>query len=193
MTYWQGWTDPNRVAQIEAGWSTMLNRREPMYQLLRSLSGEVRSVLDHGAGTGRDTGVFLSLGWAYTAADISPLMVESIRVKFPGVDARIDDVTESRLKSEGWDLVYSGAVICHLPLNRVPDALRELTRLACCYVLIYTPYTHNEATWTEEREGFIFTHFNRGELRRLLEVNAPVERWVESGDTVMALLRKRTF
>jgi len=174
MTYSDYWSNAETIKTLDRCWSTWekMRRRRVIYKLLDTVDG-VSSVLDHGAGTLKDYPYFKERGWRYTAADINRQMIAMSREAHPEVLYLHDDILSSVFPDNNSELVYSNSVICHLPSNTIPVALREYARLAKRYVLVATPYL-GEETKTEKVSGendgwFWLNHFTPVYLCDLLE------------------------
>jgi SAM-dependent methyltransferase len=80
-----------------------------------------RTLLEVGAGTGKDAGYFREQGLDVTCTDLSPAMVALCRSK--GLRAEVRDVLHLGLPPAAFDAVYTFNCLLHLPKRDFPDAL----------------------------------------------------------------------
>lgn len=79
------------------------------------------SLLEIGAGAGRDSLFFQQNGLTVVATDLTPEMVAACAAK--GLDARVMNVLEPDLPAESFDAVYSLNTLLHVPNADLPTAL----------------------------------------------------------------------
>jgi SAM-dependent methyltransferase len=84
----------------------------------------VRTVLEVGAGTGKDSLYFQQHGLAVTATDLSPAMVAWCRRK--GVPAEVRDLLNLDFPPASFDAVYTINCLLHLPKPDLPAALAQI-------------------------------------------------------------------
>jgi SAM-dependent methyltransferase len=85
------------------------------------------SLLEIGAGVGRDARFFQDHGCRVTCVDLSPGMVACCRRK--GLHATVMDVVDLAYADSSFDAVYSVNCLLHLPKDELPAALREIRRV----------------------------------------------------------------
>lgn len=83
-----------------------------------------RTLLELGAGHGRDSLFFQDQGLRVTCIDLSPKMVELCLQK--GLDARVMDMVELDFKPNSFDGAYALNSFLHLPKDEFPKALENV-------------------------------------------------------------------
>ncbi|MFK7694702.1 class I SAM-dependent methyltransferase [Paenibacillus sp. HJGM_3] len=86
-----------------------------------------RTLLELGAGPGRDSYFFKNEGLSVTSTDASPEMVRLCRAK--GLDARLMDFRRLEFPEAVFDGVYALNCLLHLPKRELPDVLQEIRRV----------------------------------------------------------------
>ena len=86
-----------------------------------------QTLLEIGAGTGRDSKFFLDEGLDVVCIDLSPAMVELCRQK--GLAAYVMDMADIQFPSSSFDAVYSMNSLLHLSKAEFPAVLRGISRL----------------------------------------------------------------
>jgi len=191
MKYWIGWENPSKVDKLDRYWKKHLYRRQLAYRILRELRGEVYTVLDVGCGTGVDYPFFRSLGWRYVGCDLASQMLKKIRSKYQAPVIGRGDLCSLPFRSQSFDLVYSSAVLCHLPEDLLDPAMMELLRVAKKYLVLAIPYVIDEATRVEVRNGFIVRFFNLFHLLSFLKSYAEIQHVEREDDILVAVMTPR--
>ncbi len=121
-----------------------------------------QTLLEVGAGVGRDGLFFQDHALEITCVDLSPVMVELCRNK--GLTAHVMDVADLRFPDASFDAVYSMNSMLHLPKIEFPNALREIDRLlkqdGLFYLGVYGGFDHEgiyEDDFMEPKR--FFSHF----------------------------------
>jgi len=83
-----------------------------------------QSLLEIGAGHGRDSLFFKEQGLQVTCIDLSPKMIELCRQK--GLDAHVMDMTHLDFEPNSFDAVYTLNSFLHLPKDEFPVALENV-------------------------------------------------------------------
>jgi SAM-dependent methyltransferase len=83
-----------------------------------------RTLLELGAGPGKDGGFFRDHGLDVTCIDLSPEMVALCRAK--GLEARVMDLLALDFPPESFDAAYALNSLLHLPGRELPAALRGI-------------------------------------------------------------------
>ena len=96
-----------------------VEERMRFLELLRS-EGR-RTLLELGAGPGKDAEFFRDHGLRVLCTDLSPEMVALCRSK--GLAARVMDIANIDLPSGAFDAVYALNCLLHLPARELPGAL----------------------------------------------------------------------
>jgi SAM-dependent methyltransferase len=107
--------------------------RQAFLDLIQAEQG--RTLLEVGAGPGKDSLFFQQHGLDVTAVDLSPAMVELCRQK--GLRARAGDIREQRFESAAFDAVYSLNCLLHVPKLELPAVLGEIQRVLKPHGLLY--------------------------------------------------------
>ena len=110
-----------------------------------------RTLLELGAGTGRDGQFFQEHGLDVTCIDLSPAMVDLCRQK--GLTAWVMDCADLRFPASSFDAVYTLNSLLHLPKNELPTVLQAIDAILAptglFYVGIYGGYDQ-EQIWPED-------------------------------------------
>jgi SAM-dependent methyltransferase len=86
-----------------------------------------QSLLEIGAGHGRDSQFFQENGLQVTCVDLSPEMVRICRQK--GLNARLMDMIDLDFPDHSFDAVYSLNSLLHLPKTELPTVLQNIRRV----------------------------------------------------------------
>jgi SAM-dependent methyltransferase len=86
-----------------------------------------QSLLEIGAGHGRDGKFFQENGFQVTCIDLSPEMVKLCQQK--GLNARVIDMVDLDFADNSFDAVYSLNSILHLPKKELPTVLDNIRRV----------------------------------------------------------------
>jgi SAM-dependent methyltransferase len=90
-------------------------------------SEQKQSLLEVGAGHGRDSKFFQENGFQVTCIDLSPEMVKLCRQK--GLNAHIMDMLALDFPDASFDAVYSLNSLLHLPKIELPIVLQNIRRI----------------------------------------------------------------
>jgi HAD superfamily hydrolase (TIGR01509 family) len=122
-------------------------------------------ILDAGCGTGRDTRVFLQMGYDVTAFDASEEMVKRARL-LTGIDvrkSRFEEFASPRL----YDGIWSCASLLHVPRSRLSDVMAHLAALLRPGGTWYLSFKHGSGD--RERDGRFFTDLEECDLRSIVD------------------------
>ena len=86
-----------------------------------------RTLLEIGAGPGRDGKFFQEAGLEVTCVDLSPEMVARCRAK--GLNALVMDMAHLDFAEESFDAVYSMNSLLHIPKAEFEGVLRSVERI----------------------------------------------------------------
>jgi SAM-dependent methyltransferase len=86
-----------------------------------------RTLLEVGAGTGKDSLFFQEHGLGVTCIDLSPAMIERCRER--GLRAQVGDIREQCFAPASFDAVYSMNCLLHIPKAELPAVLAEIQRV----------------------------------------------------------------
>lgn len=102
-----------------------LEERQRFLDLLRQ--EQKTTLLEIGAGTGRDSLFFQEQGLQVTCTDLSPAMVEHCRQK--GLNAQVMDFRHLSFPAERFDAVYALNCLLHVPNSDLPTVLQQIQRV----------------------------------------------------------------
>ena len=127
-------------------------KSEERAQFLQRLREErKRTLLELGAGPGRDSKFFQDNGLAVVCTDLSPAMVELCRQK--GLAAHVMDFGNLQLPAGSFDAVYALNCLLHLPKHELPPVLRTIETLltpnGLFYMGVYGGYDF-EGIWEQD-------------------------------------------
>ena len=108
--------------------------------------GGKQTLLEVGAGTGKDSKFFQDAGLHVIATDLSPAMVELCRQK--GLTAYVMDFLGLDFPESSFDAIYSLNSLLHVPTESLPQVLTKLRSLLKPNGLFYLGVYGGE-----EREG----------------------------------------
>ena len=81
-----------------------------------------------GVGAGRTIPPLIEKGFDITAVDISPIMVERTRAKFPKIDVRVTDIQRTNFPNDFFDSIFLPFhTICYV--DDIDAAVREMHRI----------------------------------------------------------------
>ena len=110
-----------------------------------------KTLLEIGAGTGRDSKFFQDQGLDVVCIDLSPAMVELCKQK--GLTAYVMDMADIQFPANSFDAVYSMNSLLHLPKAEFPLVLRAVDRLlkpdGVVFIGIYGGLDH-EGVWEND-------------------------------------------
>jgi len=101
------------------------NERAEFLELLKS--EQKQSLLEIGAGHGRDSKFFQDNGLQVTCIDLSPEMIRLCQQK--GLDARLMDMIDLDFPDHSFDAVYALNSLLHLPKTELPIVLQNIRRV----------------------------------------------------------------
>lgn len=109
------------------------------------------TLLELGAGPGRDAKFFQDNGLQVTCVDLSPEMVELCRQK--GINAEVMDCGALRFAAESFEAVYALNCLLHLPKHELPSVLRSIDMIlkpaGVFYLGVYGGVDH-EGVWQDD-------------------------------------------
>ena len=142
----------NRRAQARDRATTQAWKVEERRNFLWLLQQQhTRTLLELGAGTGRDGKFFQDHGLEVTCIDLSPAMVDLCRQK--GLTAWVMDFGALHFAASSFEAVYALNCLLHLPKHELPTVLQAidtvLTPTGLFYMGVYGGYDH-EGIWPED-------------------------------------------
>lgn len=118
----------NKYAQQREGRAPDDWRIEERARFLELIKGEHKnSLLEVGAGTGKDSKFFADQGLEVTCIDLSPEMVRFCTQK--GLSARVMDMTNLEFEPNSFDAVYSFNSLLHIPKDEFRLTLENIKRV----------------------------------------------------------------
>jgi len=128
------------------------------------------TLLEIGAGTGRDSRYFSDAGYKVTCIDLSPTMVQLCRKK--GLKAMEMDVANLTFSDRSFDAIYSLNSLLHLSKAELPAALLEIRRVlvpgGIFYFGTYGGYDHEGVYEDDDHTPRRFFSFYEDERLRHL-------------------------
>jgi len=122
QTYNRYADERNAKADIEP-WKA--EQRDAFLQVM--LRNGMSSLLEIGAGPGRDSLYFADKGLKVACTDLSPEMVRICRQH--GLDAHQMDFYDLKFQDHEFDAVYALNCLLHVPKADLPDVLAEIERV----------------------------------------------------------------
>lgn len=126
------------------------DERRRFLQLLRE--ADAATLVEVGAGTGKDGLFFQEHGLDVTCTDLSPAMVALCRQK--GLRAMVGDVLHLGLPPASFDAAYALNCLLHVPKRDLPSAFEEVRRLlrprGLFYLGVYGGVAF-EGIWDDDR------------------------------------------
>ncbi|MDQ3458374.1 MAG: class I SAM-dependent methyltransferase [Deinococcota bacterium] len=142
-------------------------------EFLGYLHGEgKRTLLELGAGPGRDGRFFQERGLTVTCTDLSPEMVRLCRAK--GLEAQVMDFLSLDFPAASFDAVYALNSLLHVPKETLPAVLgvvRTLLKPAGLFYMGVYGGQDFEGVWPEDPHDpkrFFAYYRDRGVLERLM-------------------------
>ena len=102
-----------------------LEERQAFLELLQQ--EEKATLLEIGAGAGKDSKFFQDNGLQVISTDLSPEMVQFCRDK--GLEAYEMDFKNLRFPDENFDAIYALNCLLHIPKKDLPEILNILKKL----------------------------------------------------------------
>ena len=113
----------DRQQKSVSGWK--LEERQAFLELLQG--EEKATLLEIGAGTGKDSKFFQDNGMQVVSSDLSPEMVQLCRDK--GLEAYEMDFKNLAFPDENFDAMYALNCLLHVPKKDLPEILNGLNKL----------------------------------------------------------------
>jgi SAM-dependent methyltransferase len=130
-----------------------------------------QTLLEIGAGPGRDSLFFKEQGLQITCVDLSPKMIELCQQK--GLDAHVMDMVNLDFEQDSFDAVYALNSFLHLPKDKFPVALENVRNVLQPAGLFYFgSYGGIEFEGTNEKDPYrpmrFFSFHSDENLKRIL-------------------------
>jgi SAM-dependent methyltransferase len=162
-----------------------------------------KTLLEIGAGTGRDSKFFQDQGLDVVCIDLSPAMVELCKQK--GLTAYVMDMADIQFPAKSFDAVYSMNSLLHLPKAEFPLVLRAVDRLlkpdGVVFIGIYGGLDH-EGVWENDSYepkrffSFFTEEHLKQEITRVFDIISVESTRPEPDDNLdfqWLVLRKKTW
>jgi SAM-dependent methyltransferase len=147
-----------------------VEERAGFLQVLRKNSST--SLLEIGAGPGRDSLFFKEQGFEVTCTDLSPEMVRICKDR--GLDAHVMDYYEMDFADATFDAVYAMNCLLHVPKSQLGNVLGEIRRVlkpqGLLYMGVYGGYEF-EGIWEQDiyEPKRFFSFFSDEKMKELVE------------------------
>ncbi len=122
-------------------------------------------ILDAGCGSGRDALAFKQLGFAVTAFDASPELVNLARTQ-TGLDVQCSCFLDFQEKPDSFNAIWACASLLHLPYAEIKDTFRHLARFLIRGGVFYCSFKYGDDE--VERGGRHFTNLNEKRLQDVI-------------------------
>lgn len=138
----------------------------------------VESLLELGAGPGKDSQFFNEQGFDTLSTDLSPEMVKLCRQK--GLKAEVMNFSNLEIEDNTFDSVWALNCLLHVPKHDLKNVLLEIKRVmkpgALFYMGVYGGPNH-EGVWEDDfyRPQRFFSFFKAEDLKALLSELFEVE------------------
>jgi len=119
--------------------------------------------LDLACGTGRNAIWLAEHGWQVTAVDGSPVAIDRLRKRAPGIDARVADLEkhEYAIEPEAWDLI---AVCYYLQRDLFESVKRGLKPGGVALVIVHLVEPGHEESRFSVQPGELAGYFEGWEI-----------------------------
>lgn len=123
---WMNWNNESVIKTLEDDWTSHMEQRRTLHEVLASLPDSLFTLLDAGCGTAITYEHFEGR-FNYRGIDITPLMIEKAKEKFPEINVEVKDILDLTEEDKA-DVTMSSDVIIHTP-TWIPylDALWRVT------------------------------------------------------------------
>lgn len=130
------------------------------------------TLLEIGAGPGRDSLFFMDQGYQVTCTDLSPEMVRICKER--GLDARVMDYYEMDFSDVMFDAVYALNCLLHVPKDRIRGVFGEIRRVLKPQGLFYMGVyggQDSEGIWEQDiyEPKRFFSFFSNEKMIELVE------------------------
>ncbi|MBT3316197.1 MAG: class I SAM-dependent methyltransferase [Anaerolineae bacterium] len=146
-----------------------LEERKIFLSLLREEKKE--TLLEIGAGSGKDSAFFQEQGLKVLCTDLSPEMIKLCQAK--GLDAKILDFANLGSLNKSFDAVYALSSLLHLPKKELPAVLTlinaRLNPKGLFFMGVYGGHD-SEGIWDEDsyRPKRFFSFFDDAHIKNLV-------------------------
>jgi len=135
-----------------------------LYELAKLYFSPGALTLDVGCGIGRDCNWLLNNGFPSYGVDASYQMLLSARAKYSNLQLIVDYLPNlASIKDSAFENLFCSAVLMHLPVSVVLDALRALWRILCVNGTLILSYRCS-VTGTEREAGKLYSKIDKEQL-----------------------------
>jgi SAM-dependent methyltransferase len=131
---WQNWNDEKIIDTLDKDWNENLQQRRTLHEVLLEIKvmANLAVILDAGCGTCVSYEALLAMGYCYEGIDVTPMMIQRAKEKFPGIYAEVKDILDLT-EEDRVQVVLSADVLIH-----VDDPKKYLCKLweVADYVLV---------------------------------------------------------
>jgi SAM-dependent methyltransferase len=113
----------SREAMTESDWKL----KERLDFLTLAKQEKVSTILELGAGPGKDSVFFQDHGFDVTCTDLSPEMVKLCQQK--GLKASVMDLVHIEFSANSFDAVYAVNCLLHIPKQEFPQAMEGIVKV----------------------------------------------------------------
>lgn len=110
-----------------------------------------RTILEIGAGTGKDSEFFRDQGFDVRCTDLSEEMVRQCKER--GLEAAVMDFYDLRFSDQSFDAVYAMNCLLHVPKSELGQVLEEIKRVLKAGGLLFMGVyggVESEGIWEED-------------------------------------------
>jgi ubiquinone/menaquinone biosynthesis C-methylase UbiE len=151
-------------------------------------------ILEVGAGTGRDAGELIAMGYGYTGIDFSEGMLTLARQRLPGADFRYMSVYELEPSGQPYDGFWAACSLLHIPRKRISEALTAVRRClrpgAAGFIAMKQGRGEGVDDAGQRDMHRFFAWWQRGEFAEVLALNGfEVASWHKAGSRLAFFVR----
>lgn len=134
---WMNWNDKEIISTLEEDWLGHMEQRRTLHEVLASLPDDLYTLLDAGCGTAITYEHFKDR-FNYRGIDITPMMIEKTKEKFPEIYTYVKDILDLSEEDKA-DIVLSSDVLLHTPsftayLNKLWETADKVLVLKLAYI-----------------------------------------------------------
>lgn len=150
---WKNWNDKETIDILEKDWNENMQQRRTLHEVLHEIKAiwNMGTILDAGCGTCVSYEALFDMGYCYEGIDVTPLMVEKAKEKFPEIHVQVKDILDLTEEDE-VEVVLSADVLIHVPepekyLGALWKPARDVLVLKLAYVWHKPSVPHFDGTF----------------------------------------------
>ena len=145
-------------AEIDRHWMHMLGRsRVGIDREMLSCVARETPILEVGCGTGNQLIALAEMGFNnFAGIDINQEAVEIARERLPGADIRLGTATDLPFNADRFGLVYTSALLIHIPPAEISAVQREIARVANRWIYGYEYYSPSPVARASTLGGVVY-------------------------------------